>query len=67
MLISVILLHVLFQPSVYFIVLFYSTCLFFVHLLGRIWDPGFACPDIESVVIPSEEDVEYLDGLAEQL
>jgi len=39
----------------------------FVHLLGRIWDPGFACPDIESEVTPTEEDVEYLDSLAERL
>ena len=65
--IVVILLHVSFQPyACVFHVLFYSPCLFFVHLLGRIWDPGFACPDIESVVTP-EEDAEYLDDLAEQL
>ena len=38
----------------------------FVHLLRRIWDPGFACPDINLVVVPSEEDKEYFDGLAKQ-
>jgi len=67
-LIIVILLHVLFQPcACIFHGSLYSPYLFFVHLLGRIWVPGFACPDIESVVTPSEEDAEYLDGLAEQL
>jgi len=38
----------------------------FVHLLGRIWEPEFACPDIDPVVAPSEEDQEHFDSLAEQ-
>ena len=36
----------------------------FVHLLGRIWDHGFACPDLELVTSPSKKDKEYLNGLA---
>ena len=40
---------------------------FFVHLLDRIWDPGFACPYLDLMTTPSEEDQEYLDGLAEKL
>ena len=38
----------------------------FVHLLGCIWDPGFACPDIDLVFSPSEGHQEYIDVLAEQ-
>jgi len=38
----------------------------FVHLLDRIWDPGFACPDLDPVASPSEKDQAYLEGLVEQ-
>jgi len=38
----------------------------FVYLLGHIWDLGFACPDIDSMVAPSEEDQEYFVSVAEQ-
>ena len=37
----------------------------FVYLLCHIWDPEFACSDLDPVASPSEEDQEYLGGLAE--
>jgi len=56
----------LFLVYVYTMLLFCFIPFSFVHLLGHIWDPEFVCPNIDPVTTPSEEDQEYLDGLAEQ-
>jgi len=59
-------LSCLFLVHVYTVLFLYFRYLSFVHLLSRIWDTGFFCPDIDFVVAPLEEDQEFLDGLVEQ-
>ena len=55
------------SPSVIYILFTLYICVYimlflwfhypsFVHMLNRIWDPAFACPDLDPMTTPSEED-----------